>query len=309
MDHILVPVDLSEHSPVACRYAAELARRLHARVSLLHVDEVQSLGFWNMEALGDYLSRLDELRKSRMEALGRLFSAVGLEYQSETASGRPDRAILHYAQNQAVDLIVMARRGHAPLSRFFIGSTSENVSCRGNIPTILVPSDEHSAGRPARPPGRILAPTDFSGSSMLGLEATLHFADAIGADVTLLHVVKFPGVFARTLRPSGSQLDKAQALVADASQEKLQQILDELGSDRLDFCVAAHESVAEGIVTTALEEEMDLISMPTRGGTGLSDLFLGSTTKRVLHVSRLPVLVLPRDYLDGLEPEFDIEFE
>ena len=50
--------------------------------------------------------------------------------------------------------------------------------------------------------------------------------------------------------------------------------------------------IAENIVEQAEQSQSDLICMGTRGMTPLSNMLLGSVASRVLHLSRIPVLLV-----------------
>jgi nucleotide-binding universal stress UspA family protein len=51
--------------------------------------------------------------------------------------------------------------------------------------------------------------------------------------------------------------------------------------------------VVDHLLRTALEEEADLIVMATAGHDGFLDAIRGSTTERVLHGTRCPLLAVP----------------
>ena len=58
----------------------------------------------------------------------------------------------------------------------------------------------------------------------------------------------------------------------------------------------AHRSVgpiAESIVEQAKQFGSDMICMGTRGRTGLTNMVLGSVATRVLHLARIPVVLIP----------------
>jgi nucleotide-binding universal stress UspA family protein len=58
--HILVPLDFSEHSDRALNYALELADKLGARLTLLHVFQTPIVGTPAMEpAAADYFQQLE----------------------------------------------------------------------------------------------------------------------------------------------------------------------------------------------------------------------------------------------------------
>jgi nucleotide-binding universal stress UspA family protein len=66
--------------------------------------------------------------------------------------------------------------------------------------------------------------------------------------------------------------------------------------------VEADPDVAEAIVKKAEQEKFDFIAMSTHGHGGVQDWAMGSVSKRVLHATRMPLLIMrPLDVQAGLE--------
>jgi nucleotide-binding universal stress UspA family protein len=49
-------------------------------------------------------------------------------------------SIIAYAQEQAIDLIVMSTHGHSGFKRFFLGSVTDRVIRAGQTPVLVVPA-------------------------------------------------------------------------------------------------------------------------------------------------------------------------
>ena len=103
---------------------------------------------------------------------------------------------------------------------------------------------------------------------------------------------------------------QAEELVAKMRQETSQRVLNKIKSRVERFCAedlgATFEqsqffgdikvvsgSPAETIVREAENLEVDLIIVGSHTGTSLKRAFLGSTARKVTHLSRKPVLVVP----------------
>jgi nucleotide-binding universal stress UspA family protein len=84
----------------------------------------------------------------------------------------------------------------------------------------------------------------------------------------------------------------AEEVVADIQREA-----SALQADGLDVAFDVHRAVLGGpapaLVTIAHEAGADLIVVGTRGRSALAGLVVGSTAQRLLHVSDVPVLVIP----------------
>src|SRR5690606_34769986 len=98
-------------------------------------------------------------------------------------------AILQYARDQEMDLVVMGTHGRRGLRRLFLGSVAEEVVRLSVCPVLTV-----HAG-PIRSEalfGDILVPIDFSPHSKAALRAAASLAPELGASLDLLHVVEEP---------------------------------------------------------------------------------------------------------------------
>jgi nucleotide-binding universal stress UspA family protein len=137
---------------------------------------------------------------------------------------------------------------------------------------------------------KILAPTDFSDESNVGVRHALQLAEKFGAALWLLHVIEplpvMEGMEGFPLLPTRPELIKE-------ARTKLQSLVerDAKKTLRLHARVITAKPF-HGIVTTAAEHGADLIVMSTHGYTGVNHALLGSTTERVVRHAPCPVLTV-----------------
>jgi nucleotide-binding universal stress UspA family protein len=137
--------------------------------------------------------------------------------------------------------------------------------------------------------GQILAPTDLSELSCVGVRYALEFAESQGAEVILYYVVGIADdwLLAR------DEFDPVRGLVED--QECL---LDKFVKEKLlDLTakVKLHQVVELGvaykrIVEKAEEESVDMIIMSTHGRSGFDHMLIGGVTEKVVRRANCPVL-------------------
>lgn len=139
--HILVPIDFSEHSKNALKYAIPYAVQFNARLDLLYVVEPTiypadfsfgQVGFPNIE---------EELRKRGSEELNALVrNEIKGRVPAETAvrTGKPFYEINEYALEKKVDLIIIATHGHTGVEHILFGSTVEKVVRKAPCPVLVV---------------------------------------------------------------------------------------------------------------------------------------------------------------------------
>ena len=140
--HILIATDLSPESLIPCKPVAELARRLGAKVSLLHVvHEIIMVPHGHM--LAPPLHSDDEKQRAHAKlALEEQAAALGedIHAQSEViTSTEVPKSIADYAQRHGVDLIAISTHGRSGFRRLALGSVAEAVLRHAQVPVITFP--------------------------------------------------------------------------------------------------------------------------------------------------------------------------
>jgi universal stress protein A len=139
---------------------------------------------------------------------------------------------------------------------------------------------------------RIVVPLDFSGHAMKALRYATAFARQFGATLVFVHVtepVVYPSDFGYAPLPPNALEENFQR---DARER-----LGALAREQVAAGLKAEVVLRIGkpyyeIVTTAQEQEADLIVITTHGYAGLTHVLLGSTAERVVRHAPCPVLVV-----------------
>lgn len=143
LTQILVPTDFSEHSSRALGYAAALARRLGAKLVLLHVvasEALENLAKAHAPPHPVDLVYEDLGLKVREQFVKDVAPGVRKTLETETLvlPGVPFLEILRVAGVRRVDLIVMATHGRSGLSHALMGSVTEKVIRRAPCPVLSI---------------------------------------------------------------------------------------------------------------------------------------------------------------------------
>jgi nucleotide-binding universal stress UspA family protein len=143
---ILVPIDFSEHSKNALKYAVPFAEKFKASIDLLYVVEPTiypadfsfgQIGFPNVE---------EELHKRGSEELENLITkdiAGKVPSRKNVRIGKPFYEIDQYALEENISLIIIATHGHTGMEHILFGSTAEKVVRKAPCPVLVVRSGEH----------------------------------------------------------------------------------------------------------------------------------------------------------------------
>jgi nucleotide-binding universal stress UspA family protein len=139
---------------------------------------------------------------------------------------------------------------------------------------------------------RILVPTDFSLGADAALEWARDLAWQYGARLSLLHIVTDPrAVGMWTPEVYVPAVPETRERLLREARERLERALSAEEHSRFAVTVDARiGNVAEGILETAREQNVDLIVMGTHGRHGLAHLLLGSVAEHVLRDAKCPVL-------------------
>lgn len=146
LHRVLVPVDFSDCSIEALEYAALLAQRSEASLSLLHVLEPVSYG------LDFTLSQKQEREEMRAWLTQRLagfveaLAGAKITADSHVRGGLPADSILDSARTLPADVIVMGTHGRRGLSHALSGSVTEAVLRQSRCPVLTVRSPKFSPG-------------------------------------------------------------------------------------------------------------------------------------------------------------------
>jgi nucleotide-binding universal stress UspA family protein len=143
--HILIPTDGSEPSMRAATTAIELARRLGARVTVLHAMMPQVIVVPDMTGGYAYLMPEDEYERIvKAEAVRLLEHVATLAREAnvpcETVSpisGSPWQCIVDTATARGCDAIVMASHGRKPIAALLLGSETTKVLTHCTIPVLV----------------------------------------------------------------------------------------------------------------------------------------------------------------------------
>jgi nucleotide-binding universal stress UspA family protein len=192
--------------------------------------------------------------------------------------GDPASLVTKQADEPAVGLIVMASHGRSGLERFALGSVAEHVVHAARIPVVVI--------RPFGPDRdwsnleHALVPLDGSALAELALPTAAQFGGSLVSMVTLARVVD-PILLAGESDEAARYLEEARSRFAIQLGER---------QCRVETTVL-YGSVAEQILERA-QTAKELIVMATHGRTGASRWTFGSVAERVLHETRVPLLLV-----------------
>ncbi|MBN8587985.1 MAG: universal stress protein [Rhodothermia bacterium] len=198
-------------------------------------------------------------------------------------------ALIRYANEMEIDLVVMGTHGRKGISRLLMGSVAEKVVREANCPVLTVRPNTHLV----KPEliRQIVVPTDLSKHAKMAFKVARHLAARHGATIHLLHVVKEEGLppfydpYWSYNQDKEAMHSKIYPLLSKFTEEV------QVPSARVDYVIRFGTPETE-IADFAHQINADLIVIPTHGLTGLAHFLMGSVTEKVLRSSNIPVLTI-----------------
>jgi nucleotide-binding universal stress UspA family protein len=140
---LLVAVDFSDASTEVLDRARSLALGMKARVWLLHVAEPDPdfVGYdAGPQTVRDSVAKEFHEEHRALQAYAKQFRSAGLDAVALLVQGSTVQTLLGQAANLQVDLIVIGSHGKGAMKRLLVGSTSEGVLHKTDLPVLVVPT-------------------------------------------------------------------------------------------------------------------------------------------------------------------------
>lgn len=269
---IVVALDGSKTAEAAIPAGVELARLYEAPLRLVHVLDP-----------GDYEGALDVERGRVMfkeYASGPIAELKDLpDVATDVLVGSPAEQLLEYAAD--AQFIVMATHGKGGLKASFVGSVTDKVVRGSKVPVLALPI----GADPDLRSGPVLVGLDGSPVGEQALPVARDLAKRLGVSVALLRAYEIP--------PStGSEFVVYQGDVLTEIREAAEEYIGGAAQPG-ERALTIMRSAAPAMVDTADEIKAGLVVLTSHGKGFMRRITLGSTTDRVLHSIKRPLLVLP----------------
>ncbi len=259
MNTVIVPVDFSDTSLNAARYATKLLTG-HYGVNMIlhHVYEKPAQS-------GEANDKLEKLKQELMD-----LGIVKIQTLAEEGSDfiiELDKL----ARHQQADMIIMGITGRSPLGQSFIGSNTLKMVQRKVCPVLIVhPDAEYKDVK------NVLLTSDFK--NVTSSTPSVPIKKVLKAFRPNLHIIN---------------VDSEHYVALTEEYQEQRQKLKEMFSDfNPEFYFLGLYDIDEAINQFAQDKDVDLIIMIHKEHTLLSKLFIKSHTKKLAYHSSVPVFAL-----------------
>lgn len=277
---ILVPTDFSPTARKAALYAAGMAGKGEATIFLLHVIEPVTDSIRQPYPLHEKLQK--EISKNRMNELGLLLQSISLacpsiKIEKAIVTGTVTTAILDFAENNQMDLVVMGTKGASGLKQLFMGSVAAGTISRSHLPVLAIP-DEYEM---VEPDAILFATNHFEENTDL-LKKLAGLATLYAATI---HVVVFVN---RATGGAGDFINAGNRLT-----QYLEFLKQTFPSVSFKGEVLEGEQFEQTIEEYDLKNEVDIIAMVTYPKSLWEKFRRKSETKKMAFHSKIPLLAIP----------------
>jgi nucleotide-binding universal stress UspA family protein len=152
IERILIPVDFSETAAAAADYGCDLALRLGARVTLLHVFSPGIIATPDavFAPTPEELRALANAARTHLLSMAEKLAREGLAVDCVAVEGAvPAETIGDIAERDQADLIVMGTHGRRGVTHLFLGSVAEQLMRHAPCPVLTVSRACVQAAHPA----------------------------------------------------------------------------------------------------------------------------------------------------------------
>lgn len=258
MNTVLVPVDFSETSFTAARYAAKL---------FTGHPEVELILYHTFEDPDAEENRIESLEKLKEELT--LNRNINISVLAEQGEFLPELEKL--SRHREADLIVMGIKGKSSLVQAFIGSNALKMAANKFCPVMIIPSNaEFSEIK------NILLATDLK--NVVSTTPTAPIKKILATFNAKLHIVNVNSEHYIALTEEHA-----------AEQQKLREMFSEFDPE---FYFLRLYDIDEAINQFAEDKNIDLIITINKDHSLVHKLFIVGHTKKLAFHSRVPVLAV-----------------
>ncbi len=142
-DDILVPTDGSGGTERAVEHALNLADTYDATIHIIYVIDMSPS--YHGVISSDYVEELEEEGRDAIDAIAEQAEERNIPVEQEVARGIPSKRILRYADGNDIDLIAMGTHGRTGIGHLVLGSVTEKIVRRSDVPVLTARLDSKEA--------------------------------------------------------------------------------------------------------------------------------------------------------------------
>lgn len=270
--HIIFPTDFSSNARNAFFFAAEIARKSGAKLTIFHASSS------SMDITPNYrqsrILEIDEISNKfddRISEIREQEKFRNLNISTIIQSGIAVTSLLEYVEEVEPDLIVMGTKGATGNAKMLIGSVATNVIKNSQIPVITIPT-----GSVFDSFRSIVLTTDFKENDIEALKRLITFAKLFKARINILHIAE-----------KGN-------LENDIKFRGFRELVKETFSySNIDFLMIHEPQIFLATINYSLEISASLLAIIRYKKTFWENVSERNYSREMTFYSRIPVMIIP----------------
>lgn len=272
MNKIIAPVDFSEISDNAARYAGQMAVALHKKLELVHIIQLPVVYGDVPMPVGEY----DTLQREADTRLKQLSDTIlretggKAEVKATARIGSPVYELVQESAHREAYCVVMGSHGAGAVERAFLGSTTQSLARESKCPVLVVPAGYHF-----KMPAKIGFASDFKDVVRATPERAIRMVvQDFGAKLEILHADPDYGEYEPAAMEEGLMLQTM------------------FGSEEPAFRFLHSNYVEDSILQYAENNGLDMLMILPKSHSFIATLFQHKHTGHFLRQATMPIMVL-----------------
>lgn len=279
---ILVPVDYSDNSRFACRYAIKLASKFNSELKLFHVYFTPALDLIELSGTVQIQSQLKDevsinLEENEKETAEKFLQElrdiseekINISYQLST--GVPDDEIIRYSVEFNPDIVIMGTRGKDK-SKTILGSVTASIIRKLKLPVLAIPGEYSFIGE--KNIRNIMYVTEFDESDFASIKKLMDLTDQLNLNIYCVHL--------------GEVANEWDKIKMDGLKEYFRKAYSKSEVE----CELVYSKDPIGRVNALVEnKKINILSVTSRKRGIIDKLFKINLTKKLFYHTNIPLLV------------------
>lgn len=287
MKKILVPVDYSECSKLACRFAIKIACKLNAEIKLFHTYYSPAFDLIELAGAVQTQSQLREevtlnLEEGEKESVNSFIKSLKeyittcnipeVNFSYEIAPGVPEDEIIRFSESYQPDIVVMGTRGKGTGMGSIMGSVTASVINRIAFPLLAIPEKYTFIG--SENVRNLLYVTEFDESDFMTLKRLINLTEQLNLSIHCVHIGENPNNW-DTVRMEG---------LMEYFKKSYKQ-------KEVTYSFISQKNLLDDIDQLVQGKSINILSLTAHRQNIVEKLFKPNITKKLFYHSNIPLLV------------------
>lgn len=295
INHILVPLDGSELAECVLPHLMAIAPVTGARVTLIHVLERSLSRNGNaavIDPLGWHMQKQES--QSYLDRIAQRLEKLDLPVEQAIVEGNAAEALIEFARNNAVDLLVLSTHGRTGLSEWNVSSVVQKILLRSYKSVLLIrayvspPEEVHYS--------QLFLAIDGSVRAEYIVPFAMSLAQAHQSNVILGTVIQKPQPIQRF--PLSEDDAAWIQQFTEKNQNEASRYLDQLATQlslkglSAEAKIAVAENALGAVYDMVEESNADLVMIAAHGYSGERRWPYGSIAASLIAYGRTPLMIM-----------------